>query len=307
MRLHATRVTWLLAGVMVIAATLQPISAMALTAPKPGTRCSPIGKTVTVAKLRYKCIRVSGKLVWSKPTRVVLPKPVVTPTPTPSPTPTPTPTPVAPIPVISPTAAPTPPATVAAARYAFQSLLPNGLPVHWSSCAPITWTYFDEPSRPSGLDAVQKSLQLIANATGFAFTYVPPGSTPKPTWSIIGDPDAPATPARLQIMFGNERNIPTLTGDSWGNTALYWRGDTGEAQVAYVVVRPDVDYGKNDFGPLGMGLVILHELGHAMGLDHVTSTSDLMYPNLSDVAVTGFAAGDLYGLYKVSAAIGCRP
>lgn len=281
-------------------ALLQPVAAGAATAPRVGSKCSPVGRVVTVAGLRYTCTRLNGKLVWGKPRKVV-----PAPTPVPSPTTTQPIVPATPIATIAPVAKPVEPATVPASRYAFQGQLASGLPIHWSSCAPITWTYFDEPARPEGLGVVQTALQIVANATGFTFTYVAPGNAAKPLWSTIGDPNAPATPAKLQVLFGDARNIPSLVGDSWGNTALYWQPDTGQAQVGYVVVRPDVKYGTKDFGFRGLGLVVLHELGHAMGLDHVASTNDLMYPDLNSVSVTSFAAGDLLGLYKVSAAIPC--
>lgn len=282
-------------GVLLTGLAIGPSDAV--TAPKPGTKCSPLGRTVKVAGFSYKCVKVKGKLVWSKPTKVV----VTPPSPTPSPKPSPLPTP---IPVIAPTAPPAPPGNVSTSRYAFLAVSPKGVPAHWSSCSPITWTYFEEKSRPYGLGVAQTALQAIANATGFTFKYVDPGTTPEPKWDVIGNPDAPANPAQLQIMFGDASNIPQLTGGTLGITAPYWNGDN-QIQVAYVVVRPDATYGAKDFGFGGLGLVFMHELAHAMGLDHVSSVSDLMYPDLWSIQATAFAAGDLAGLYKVSAAIPC--
>lgn len=291
-----------LAAVLVVGLS-QPLAVNAVTAPKPGTKCSPLGRTITVKDLRYKCVRVNGKLVWSKPVKIV-PKPTPTPSPTPSvaPTPTPIPTPLA---TIAPTAQPVAPQGIPATRYAFQATNAKGVPVHWDRCRPISWTFFPDASRPYALGTVQTALQRLANATGFTFTYVDPGTTPEPKWTVIGNPNAPIAPAQLQIMFGDVTNIPQLTGDSWGNTALYWDGSSGIAQVAYVVIRPDIKYGPDDFGTLGMGLVFMHELAHAVGLDHVAETADLMYPNLADVDVRTYAAGDLAGLYLVSAALPC--
>lgn len=268
-------------------------------APRPGTVCKPAGKTVVVAAKKYTCVRVKGKLVWSKAISVA-PRP--TPTPTETPTPEPLPTPLS---TIAPASMPTAPQNIPSSRYAFQAVDSRGVPVHWDRCRPITWTYFPEASKPYALGVVQTALQSLANATGFTFRYVDPAGAAKPTWSTIGNPDAAIAPAQLQIMFGDASNIPELTGNSWGNTALYRDSDTYIAQVAYVVVRADIKYGSDNFGALGMGLVFMHELAHAVGLDHVASTQDLMYPNLAEVNLRGYAAGDLAGLYKVSAAIPC--
>lgn len=63
---------------------------------------------------------------------------------------------------------------------------------------------------------------------------------------------------------------------------------------------------KSGFGKgRTQGNVILHELGHATGLDHVSSQSELMNPVLTDSAPNGHAAGDLAGLKKIGAQAGC--
>jgi hypothetical protein len=51
------------------------------------------------------------------------------------------------------------------------------------------------------------------------------------------------------------------------------------------------------------GPTILHELGHIMGLDHVTSKAELMEP--SGGYVTDFGPGDLQGLELLGRDQGC--
>lgn len=43
--------------------------------------------------------------------------------------------------------------------------------------------------------------------------------------------------------------------------------------------------------------MILHELGHLVGLDHVDDETQLMYPHAAKQR--GFAAGDLRGLHEL--------
>jgi hypothetical protein len=60
------------------------------------------------------------------------------------------------------------------------------------------------------------------------------------------------------------------------------------------------------FGPgLSRGNLVLHELGHVAGLDHVQDAGQLMYPSISAGAPDGYAAGDLNGLAQLGAGSGC--
>lgn len=54
---------------------------------------------------------------------------------------------------------------------------------------------------------------------------------------------------------------------------------------------------------ISRGKVLLHELGHVMGLGHVASTSQLMYTDVT--SRTRWGAGDLNGLQRVGLGGGC--
>jgi hypothetical protein len=89
-----------------------------------------------------------------------------------------------------------------------------------------------------------------------------------------------------------------------------WYGDTGEGAAVvrgYVVVLPSSLLKlKAGFGPgRTQGDVILHELGHATGLEHAPSRAALMYPTLTPSAPNGYAWGDLTGLSKLGVRPGC--
>ena len=53
------------------------------------------------------------------------------------------------------------------------------------------------------------------------------------------------------------------------------------------------------------GQLILHELGHAMGLNHTRNTGQIMYPMLRSRSRTAYAAGDRTGLERVGRNAGC--
>ena len=58
-------------------------------------------------------------------------------------------------------------------------------------------------------------------------------------------------------------------------------------------------------GTRSVGVVIMHELGHLVGLDHVNDTQMIMAPAISTYSTWG--AGDLAGLKRVGAGNGCLP
>lgn len=51
--------------------------------------------------------------------------------------------------------------------------------------------------------------------------------------------------------------------------------------------------------------LIGHELGHVMGLDHVSDSSELMYPTLTWRTPQSYASGDLLGLSRLGRLAGC--
>ena len=70
-----------------------------------------------------------------------------------------------------------------------------------------------------------------------------------------------------------------------------------------LVVIDRTDGLRTGFGGGTYGTAIAHELGHAVGLDHVTDkryASALMYPVMSSRTNGGFTAADRAGLRKLN-------
>jgi predicted Zn-dependent protease len=53
------------------------------------------------------------------------------------------------------------------------------------------------------------------------------------------------------------------------------------------------------------GQLLLHELGHAMGLEHTSAKSQIMYPTLLNRSRTTYGDGDRTGLDKLGRQAGC--
>ena len=88
-----------------------------------------------------------------------------------------------------------------------------------------------------------------------------------------------------------------------GGPVAYERGN-GQHEIlgGGVVLRAGEDL-ANVFGPgANEGNVLLHELGHAMGLDHVDFPGQQMNPSLNETGPDGYAPGDRAGLQDLTEA-----
>ena len=186
----------------------------------------------------------------------------------------------------------------------------HGVPARWDPCTPIHFVV-DLAYAPAGaLGDVQQAFARLAQATGMTFVddgvrqerperdraaYQPDayGQRWAPmlvSWSppaqtdLLGDPHAQAVTVPIAVPGG---------------------GSGGSIVTAEVVLNADrllpVGFGP---GP-SEGEVLMHELGHAVGLGHVSSRTEAMYPSVRGVAAYG--PGDLAGLDTLGRPSGCHP
>ena len=90
-----------------------------------------------------------------------------------------------------------------------------------------------------------------------------------------------------------------LRGDVAGVTNVFWwQSGDGPASLVSGVVRfdtPDLVRLQRAFGTTVARGVLLHELGHLVGLGHVKDKRQNMYPEITAGNVR-YASGDLAGL-----------
>jgi hypothetical protein len=187
----------------------------------------------------------------------------------------------------------------------------EGFPTRWDPCRPIH--YVVNASRaPEGSTAdIHEAVGRISAATGIPFEYE-------------GPTDEEATAYRQPFQ-------PDRYGDRWAPVLIAWadpetsdipfeRDGHVAAGVAQPLVPPsprveDVyvsgwvalnaeDPNLPGFDlPGQQGPVILHELGHLMGLGHVNTVGEIMHP--FGGGVVGLGPGDLEGLRQLGASGGC--
>src|SRR4029079_7400359 len=154
---------------------------------------------------------------------------------------------------------------------------PRTPPFHGNGSKPIRYVInmngYDESYRA----VITEDINRVATATGFQFTYCG-NSTLVP---VEADPwGCPyieffhgTAPYDIIISLANETItdlVPgSLAGLAWPNWVHYPDTD-GRFFVASITIDMGDLFGHPVWAGDGFGPVLLHELGHAVGLDHVT-------------------------------------
>jgi hypothetical protein len=164
-----------------------------------------------------------------------------------------------------------------------------GRTARWNPCAPIAYSVDPAHSYPGALDDVAYAVEEISQATGLRFVRA--GTLPGA--------------ADLTIRWSSPARVPALRGSNVG---------VGGSSVLNGTTRVDghvvLDYTQRMSARNGQELdrlrkgLLLHEIGHAIGLDHNDDERSIMYPSLRPL-VPHYSAGDLRGLAMLGAGGGC--
>ncbi len=177
--------------------------------------------------------------------------------------------------------------------YAFVLDGPDNRPVGWDPCEPIHYVVNPEGAPGNWEDVVESSVEEVEDASGFDFTY--DGETDDRTFGQrpIEDDETHA----VLIAWATADEEPKLSGKAvgiGGSTPV--RQGARVRFVAGLVVLDEEAAQQMMVGGRSRAqeLILAHELGHVLGLDHVDDTGELMNPEY--VGQNGFGDGDVEGL-----------
>jgi hypothetical protein len=193
--------------------------------------------------------------------------------------------------------------------------------VRWDPCTTVTYAVNTDLAsrtahgRATALRDARRAVARAADRTGMSFRYV--GTTHEVPRNGSQGWAARQRSAEIVIAWVTPSTSDLLTpvgsGYASGTGGWMWKAwsSGGEWRLAigrgFVVVNAQQrrEYAAG-FGPgRTRGALLMHEIGHALGLNHVGRTAELMYPTMLQRSRTSYKDGDRAGLRHVGRPAGC--
>ncbi len=199
------------------------------------------------------------------------------------------------------------PSTATTGPFAFLATTPAGRPVTYDPCHPIHYVVNPAAMPLGAMRVIRDAIRTISTATKLKFiddglTQEPPNLTNRP----------PSQPQRygqrwapVLIAWTDQAPYPMVGGDIagiGGSTTFEPDGPESARYVTGEIALNQADFTQiltRDGGDAEARAIVMHELGHVVGLGHVTDPRELMAPK--ETGQTALGPGDRQGLATVGA------
>jgi hypothetical protein len=174
-------------------------------------------------------------------------------------------------------------------------------PVRFNPCLPLTYVVSSRGLSAEHHSRVQIAMEEVSRLMGVTWKELPPIAwTPSNTTLFAGN-----TASDADLVFGfvpkgrlwGLRGSTGIEGQKWAGTRS-WKWLTGSYAFFDLSKFSRLDV-------LGQRGALFHSIGHAVGLAHVKSPSEVMHPNAFTKRVVIGSPLYVQGLREVGAAAGC--
>jgi len=174
-------------------------------------------------------------------------------------------------------------------------------PVAWDPCRPIRYVVNPAGGPSDAVDLAQQAVARVSQLTGLVLEYAGESSS-RPRW------DSPIMPIfnnlrrPVLISWATPDEVPQLAGNVAGIGGSVPIG-VGDGRLRYGTGGATLDAGSfaqleaQSGGKLEERAIVLHELGHVLGLAHVSDPAELM--NADNLGLVDFGPGDRAGLARL--------
>ena len=170
----------------------------------------------------------------------------------------------------------------------------GGKPVAWNPCEPIHYVVNPDGAPDGWEDVVEDGVATVSEAAGLQFEYN--GTTDDRSFGDRINSLGRAEPVLLG--WADPDEVPKLEGDVAGLAGPVTQTRNGFSRyVTGMVVLDSAAFDELEGQPDGdahQQAIVMHELGHLLGLDHVPDSAELMYE--SNLGRTTLGKGDRKGL-----------
>lgn len=204
----------------------------------------------------------------------------------------------------------TPPASTGSTAFVLQESPKAGQDlVAYDPCRPVHYVVRPDNAPAGGDILIREAVAGASQASGLQFVYDGPTTEAPSDDRQAFQPDRYGKRwAPVLIAWSTPAETPGLAGDVAGLGGSSYAQATGQPLVPLVLAAGQVSLDAPDLaniaaarpdGAAAVRAVIMHELGHVLGLDHVSDPAQLM--SAENRGVMDFAEGDRAGLALLGA------
>lgn len=197
-------------------------------------------------------------------------------------------------------------------NYAFLFVKDRCAPVRFNPCQPVHYELGTDGPTPAQLSDLHSAIAMVSQATGI--DLVSDGTFADAAGMARLDESAKAAgrwpPVRIEWRHLGSGTAQNETAGGGRPTVV-----DGVIVTGVIFFNLDVNLGHGvavpgGFGPgVTWGRIMLHELGHLVGLGHVSSPDEVMHEPLTDPSsapTSAYGVGDITGLRMLGRSAGCE-